>query len=236
MKHRGIKEWIVRACILMLGLIIAHFGVTLFLISNLGADPFNVFVQGIYRTIGSKLPEDLLSNGFLTHGRTHIAISLLIILILLIVDRSYIKIGTIICMVCGGPIIDFFTKLLSLVLPHEIPILGRGLMLVFGCIILAYGMTIVIKSDAGTGPNDLVAVVISDKSKLKFGIVRLCVDGVFALIGFLLGGILGIGTLVCIAMVGPIAGLFMPVNERAVNILVNKAVAQKDQASTRQPG
>ena len=40
-------------------------------------------------------------------------------------------------------------------------------MLVLGCIILAYGMTIVIKSDAGTGPNDLVAVVISDKTKKK---------------------------------------------------------------------
>ena len=212
----------------MLGLVIAHFGVTLFLISNLGADPFNVFVQGIYRTIGSKLPEDLLPTGFLTHGRTHIAISLLIILILLIVDRSYIKIGTIICMVCGGPIIDFFTKLIGFVLPQELPIWGRGLMLVFGCIILAYGMTIVIKSDAGTGPNDLVAVVISDKTKVKFGIVRLCVDGVFALIGFLLGGILGIGTLVCIALVGPVAGLFMPINEKAVNSLVTKAIAQKN--------
>lgn len=212
----------------MLGLIIAHFGVTLFLTSNLGADPFNVFVQGIYRTIESKLPEDLLSNGFLTHGRTHIAISLLIILMLLIVDKSYIKIGTIICMICGGPIIDFFTKLIGFVLPQELPIWGRGLMLVLGCIILAYGMTIVIKSDAGTGPNDLVAVVISDKTKVKFGIVRLCVDGVFALIGFLLGGILGIGTLVCIALVGPVAGLFMPINEKAVNSLVTKAIAQKN--------
>ena len=134
----------------------------------------------------------LLSNGFLTHGRTHIAISLLIILILLIVDRSYIKIGTIICMVCGGPIIDFFTKLIGFVLPQELPIWGRGLMLVLGCII------------------------------------RLCVDGVFALIGFLLGGILGIGTLVCIALVGPVAGLFMPINEKAVNSLVTKAIAQKN--------
>ena len=56
-------------------------------------------------------------------------------------------------------------------------------MLVLGCVILAYGMTIVIKSDAGTGPNDLVAVVISDKTKKKFGIIRLIVDSVFAAIG-----------------------------------------------------
>ena len=166
MEKRGIKEWIIRSVILVIGLIIAHFGVTLFLLSNLGADPFNVFVQGLYRVLGSVIPGNLI-----THGRTHMAVCLIIIFILLFVDRSYIKIGTVICMVCGGPIIDFFTWLLGLVLGSEVPLWGRIIMLVLGCVILAYGMTIVIKSDAGTGPNDLVAVVISDKSKKKFKII-----------------------------------------------------------------
>ena len=86
MEKRGIKEWIIRSVILVIGLIIAHFGVTLFLLSNLGADPFNVFVQGLYRVLGSVLPENLI-----THGRTHMAVCLIIIFILLFVDRSYIK-------------------------------------------------------------------------------------------------------------------------------------------------
>ena len=217
MEKRGIKEWIIRSVILVIGLIIAHFGVTLFLLSNLGADPFNVFVQGLYRVLGSVLPENLI-----THGRTHMAVCLIIIFILLFVDRSYIKIGTVICMVCGGPIIDFFTWLLGLVLGSEVPLWGRIIMLVLGCVILAYGMTIVIKSDAGTGPNDLVAVVISDKTKKKFGIIRLIVDGVFAAIGFALGGVLGAGTIVCIALVGPVAGVFLPINERMINKIIGK--------------
>ncbi len=217
MEKRRIKEWIIRSIILVIGLIIAHFGVTLFLLSNLGADPFNVFVQGLYRVLGSVVPENLI-----THGRTHMAVCLIIIFILLFVDRSYIKIGTVICMVCGGPIIDFFTWLLGLVLGSEVPLWGRIIMLVLGCVILAYGMTIVIKSDAGTGPNDLVAVVISDKTKKKFGIIRLIVDGVFAAIGFALGGVLGAGTIVCIALVGPVAGVFLPINEKMINKICNK--------------
>ena len=217
MEKRGIKEWIIRSVILVIGLIIAHFGVTLFLLSNLGADPFNVFVQGLYRVLGSVVPENLI-----THGRTHMAVCLIIIFILLFVDRSYIKIGTVICMVCGGPIIDFFTWLLGLVLGSEVPLWGRIIMLVLGCVILAYGMTIVIKSDAGTGPNDLVAVVISDKIKKKFGIIRLIVDGVFAAIGFALGGVLGAGTIVCIALVGPVAGVFLPINEKMINKIIGK--------------
>ena len=217
MEKRGMKEWILRSLILVIGLIIAHFGVTLFLLSNLGADPFNVFVQGLFRILSSIIPGSLI-----THGRTHMAVCLIIIFILLFVDRSYIKIGTVICMVCGGPIIDFFTWLLGLVLGSEVPLWGRIIMLVLGCVILAYGMTIVIKSDAGTGPNDLVAVVISDKSKKKFGIIRLIVDGVFAAIGFALGGVLGAGTIVCIALVGPVAGVFLPINEKMINKICNK--------------
>lgn len=217
MEKRGIKEWILRSLILVIGLIIAHFGVTLFLLSNLGADPFNVFVQGLFRILSSVMPGSLI-----THGRTHMAVCLIIIFILLFVDRSYIKIGTVICMVCGGPIIDFFTWLLGLVLGSEQPLWSRILMLVLGCVILAYGMTIVIKSDAGTGPNDLVAVVISDKTKKKFGIIRLVVDGVFTAIGFALGGVLGAGTIVCIALVGPVAGIFLPINERMINKILKK--------------
>ena len=214
---RSIKEWIIRSVILMVGLTIAHLGVTLFLLSDLGADPFNVLVQGIYRKL-----DLLLGNGLLTHGRTHMAISLIIIFVLLAVDKSYIKIGTVLCMVCGGPIIDFFTWALGFVLPESLSLIVRVLMLVAGCVILAYGMTIVISSDAGTGPNDLVAVVLSDKTKKKFGIVRLLVDAAFAALGFVLGGVVGVGTIVCIALVGPVAGVFLPVNKRLVQRILEK--------------
>ncbi|MCQ2466686.1 MAG: hypothetical protein MJ166_04120 [Clostridia bacterium] len=47
-----------------------------------------------------------------------------------------------------------------------------------GCVILAFGMTIVFKSDAGTGPNDLVAIVISDKLRLKFSLVRVIEENI----------------------------------------------------------
>ena len=73
MEIRGgnLKEIFLRLMFLFCGLTIAHLGVTLFLLANLGADPFNV------------------------------------------ADRSYIRAGTIICMFCGGPIIDFFMWLLN---------------------------------------------------------------------------------------------------------------------------
>ncbi len=213
--NRSIREILVRVVILFIGLTIAHLGVTLFLLADLGADPFNVLIQGLFRSIVS-----VTGIQILTHGYTHVAVSLLIIAILLVTDRSYVKIGTIICMVCGGPIIDFFSWLLGSFIHAGNPFVMRIAVLALGCVILAFGMTIVIKSDSGTGPNDLVAIVISDKLKKPFGIVRIIVDVCFVLFGFALGGAVGIGTLICAALVGPVAGIFLPRSEKAVcNIL-----------------
>ena len=74
---RTIKEIILRVIILLIGLTIAHLGVTLFLLADLGADPFNVLIQGLFRTIAA-----ITGIPWLTHGYTHMAVCFLIIVIL----------------------------------------------------------------------------------------------------------------------------------------------------------
>ena len=206
MTKQTLRLWTVRVIELLIGLTIAHLGVTLFLQADLGSDPFNVLIQGLFRFIPWP--------AFMTHGNVHVGVSFLIILALLVVDKSYVRIGTLLCMILGGPIIDLFTVVLAPVIHSGSAMWLRLLSLVLGCVILAFGMTIVIKSQAGTGPNDLVAVVISDKAKKKFGTVRIIVDVSFALAGFLLGGTLGLGTIVCACLVGPTAQIFMPYSEK----------------------
>ena len=206
----------VRVVLLLIGLWIAHLGVTLFLQTNLGSDPFNVFVQGLFRAI--PWPE----WAGMTHGRVHLLVSLLIMVVLLVVDRSYVGIGTVLCMALGGPIIDVYTLWLAPFLNETLPLAVRVPMLAVGCVILAFGMTIVIRSQAGTGPNDLVAVVLSDKSGKPFGPVRIGVDLTFALVGFALGGGVGIGTIICAFLVGPAAQLFFPVSEKICVCVLNQ--------------
>ena len=57
---QGLRTWAVRVALLLIGLCIAHLGVTLFLQTELGSDPFNVFVQGLFRA--------LPWPAFMTHG------------------------------------------------------------------------------------------------------------------------------------------------------------------------
>lgn len=201
------RDWAVGIVLLLTGLTIAHLGVALFLRSDLGSDPFNVLVQGLYRV--------LPWPGWMTHGRVHLLACLFIVAVLLGTARSYVRAGTLLCMALGGPIIDLWNAALAALLPAGAGGTGwRVLELVLGCVILAFGMTLVICSEAGTGPNDLVAVVLSDRTRKPFGPVRVGVDVCFAVLGWALGGVAGVGTLVCAGLVGPCAQLFMPVSRR----------------------
>ena len=97
MTRRTLKEWAIRLALLLLGLTIAHFGVTLFLQSSLGSDPFSVLVQGISVQAG------------LSFGTIHIIVTCSLMALMLIGARGYVLPGTVVCAFCGGPIIDAFT-------------------------------------------------------------------------------------------------------------------------------
>lgn len=202
---RNRREWILRLCFLTLGLIIAHLGVTLFLISDLGTDTFTVFASGISHTTGISV------------GLCHSGIQCVLIVLMLLFTRGYIKTGSFICCILGGPIIDIFNWLLERFVSGASPLSIRFITMVLGCIILSVGMALVISSDAGTGPNDLVAVILTDKlEKFQFRTVRICCDLFFIITGFLMGGTIGIGTVVAAFLVGPIVQIFRPIHEKNI--------------------
>ena len=94
----------------------------------------------------------------------------------------------------------------------------RAASMLIGCVILAAGMSIVINSNAGTGPNDLVAVILSDKiEKVEFRWVRVGCDLFFVVLGFFLGGTVGVGTIVAVCLTGPLVQFWLPITKKLVN-------------------
>lgn len=218
MVRKNGREWFLRLCLLTLGLIIAHLGVTLFLISDLGTDTFTVFAAGISHTTGISV------------GLCHSGIQCVLIIFMILFTKGYIKTGSFVCCLLGGPIIDVFNFLLGRFVSGNSPMVVRIVTMVLGCVILSIGMALVIASDAGTGPNDLVAVILTDKlQKFQFRTVRICCDLFFIIAGFLLGGTVGIGTVVTAFLVGPIVQIFRPIHEKNIE----RILSQKKDVSLR---
>ena len=197
--QRTVTDWIRALLALLVGLIIAHLGVTLFLLSALGTDTFTVFIQGLSRVVG------------LSVGTVHVIVLCIFMVLMLVTTKGYVKPGTIVCAFCGGPIIDFFTWCFTDCINETSGMPIRIISVLAGCVILSLGMSIVINSNAGTGPNDLVAVILSDKlERIEFRWVRMGCDAFFVILGFILGGTVGVGTIIAIFLTGPMVQFWLP--------------------------
>ncbi len=197
--QRSMKDWVIGLVVLFVGLTIAHLGVSLFLLSALGSDPFTVMIQGISTLVG------------LSIGTCHVIALILLMGLMVVTTKGYVKPGTVVCAFCGGWIIDLFLWLFGDSVTDQSPMALRLAVLVAGCVILSLGMSIVIKSNSGTGPNDLIAIILTDKiKKFPFAQVRMACDVTFTLVGCLLGGIFGIGTIVAVLLIGPTVQFFLP--------------------------
>lgn len=91
-----------------------------------------------------------------------------------------------------------------------------------GLTIMAFGIATYIRADLGVGAIDLISEIISEKAKLQYRVVRVVGDISFVVIGFLLGGTFGIGTLVAAFMTGPTVQLVRPVANKIVDTFLNR--------------
>ena len=208
---RSAADWAKALIILLIGLTVAHLGVTLFLLSELGTDTFTVFIQGLSRIFGVSV------------GTVHVIVLCILVVIMLVTTKGYVKPGTVVCAFCGGPIIDLFTWMLDGWINVDAGMPVRVISMLAGCVILSAGMSIVINSNAGTGPNDLVAVILSDRiEKVQFRWVRVGCDLFFVVLGFLLGGTVGAGTLVAVFLTGPLVQFWLPRTKRPIRAVLHE--------------
>ena len=207
--NRSLKQWAQGLLTLFIGLTIAHLGVSLFLVSELGSDAFTVMIQGIASTVG------------LSIGTCHVIALILLMIVMVLTTKGYVKPGTVVCAFCGGWIIDLFLWMIGDRVNGASPMWIRLSAMLMGCIILSFGMSIVIESNSGTGPNDLVAIILTDKlnekGNVQFRYVRIACDICFVIVGFLLGGRFGIGTIAAAFLIGPVVQFFLPRSRRLIH-------------------
>lgn len=213
---RSKREWAVRFALLLCGLAIGQLGVAFYVLSYQGSDPFTMLLQGLSITIG------------LSIGTWQMLVQILILIVLLLMTKGYIKPGTFVCVLSAGPHTDAWLWLLRDVLTADLPLFFRIFLMILGTVTMSVGISLIIKTDAGTGTNDLIAVVLTDKlRRIQFRWIRITVDAIFAVIGILLGAVFGIGTIAGTFLVGPVVQLFFPVWERVVNFCITRFAAVK---------
>ena len=186
------------------GLLFLHLGVAMLLELNLGSDPFTLFTQGVATIL------------HITPGWANRLITFTILGILFVFYRKNIKVGTFLCMIFVGFAIDLNLTLIAPLQMGSYSFGVRILLFMVACIIIGIGFPILKCSNLGIPPNDLMYFMLVDKLGKPYGKVRMVCDGVSAVVGIVLGGVVGIGTILCILLIGPIIQFFLPRVEKIV--------------------
>ena len=178
---------------LMIGLTLYGVSMAMLIRSTLGLDPWDVFHAGI----ATHVP--------LTFGQVTIVVGALVLL-LWVPLRQWPGLGTVANVVVIGVAADVG---LALIAPPQ-DLWARALMLVGGIVLNGIAGGLYIGSQLGPGPRDGLMTGFARHTGLSIRLVRTTIEVVVLSAGWLLGGPVGLGTVLYAVTIGPLVQFFLP--------------------------
>ena len=163
------------------GLFLFAVGIVLTINASLGVSPWDVFHQGVSRTVG------------ITIGQAHIIMGFLIILLDIYLGQA-IGWATIMNMLLIGTFIDII-MLNNLIPVSQTPLIGL-FMIIAGIAVQGLGFSVYISQGIGAGPRDGLMVVLTKRTGKSVRLIKSLIEATAVTIGIILGGSFGIGTII----------------------------------------
>ena len=194
------KEFPRRVLMAVIGVCVAGLSVGMFVYSDMGVDPFQVFAHGTWNAVRRALPLDF--------GTYYAILNAILLVVIFFWNRRKIGIGTVINLFLVGDVAEFMEFLLNKMNPDPNLAL-RILSLILGVVIMCFASAMYFTADLGVSTYDAIALTLSERhTKWKFKYIRILTDLICVVIGGLLGGVIGIGTLVTAFFMGPLIAFF----------------------------
>ena len=186
---RVVFQWLQIAA----GLLVFALGVHLTIYANIGLAPWDCLGMGVAR------------NTPLNYGLSMTCMAVIILGIDLLL-KERIGFGTIIDALLTGNFVQMFNDLNPFPANQNL-FAGIGIMLV-GFAFMALGMWIYMSAGQCCGPRDAMLVGLGKRMpRVPIGVVEILLWAAVTLVGWLLGGPVGIGTLICAFGAGPVMQL-----------------------------
>lgn len=196
---------------LVLGTILCGSSTVFMLNSNLGLLPWDVFHQGVSRVTG------------MTIGEVSIVLSFVIIFLSLALGEK-VGIGTIVNIVLGGKAIDIIND--SNIIPISHNIISGIIMLIIGMLVMGYGCYLYMGCGLGCGPRDSLMVGLSKRVNKPVKIIKTIIEVTALIIGIILGGKFGIGTVISALGIGLFMQFIFKINKFDVVNIKQKSIIE----------
>ncbi len=170
---------------LIFGLILFGIGEALLITANIGVSPWFVLHQGMSFKTGYSI------------GLTTFIVSIIVLLFWFPLKQKP-GIGTILNAILISVVID-----VSLfILPYPKVFIFKLLQVVMGIFIIGIGSGFYLIANLGPGPRDGLMTGINKMTKYSLSLIRMILELTAVILGFFLGGIFGVGTIIYALLVG----------------------------------
>lgn len=180
-----------KTLLVVVGLLCIGLASSLFLLVDFGMDSLNVFNAGIAATFGISV------------GMANLGFYFLVIIVMFFVDRHYLSMATILSFLIVGPSIDLFEAVFSLVVSPDSSMELRIAFFFIAFLSLSFGVALYLAANFGVSAADIIPIVFSDKLHRQFRWCKVIYDASVVIIGILLGGAFGPGTIFVVLAAGP---------------------------------
>ena len=181
-------EWTKKIIIIVIGSIIAAYGITLALYAGFGGATLAVLWQGISRTFHISI------------GMASLIVAIVMIVFAFFYDRSQIHIGTILYQIVYSLCVDLFANAHV----YSSHLWVNALIMLLGVMLFAVGTGFYAAASLGRGSYEALTFSLAEKNGWQVKVVRMILDIVMVIAGVLLGGKFGICTIVTIIISGPV--------------------------------
>jgi len=179
---------------LVIGLVIFGLGEALLITAGVGVSPWTVFAEGVTYLTGWSL-------GFATF-----VISAMV-LVLWIPLKQVPGIGTILNAVIIALVLEFILPLL----PTFESFIANVILAMIGVLVTGFGGAIYLIANLGPGPRDGLMTGLQSVTDLPIAVVRTFLEVTVVVIGWMLGGTLGLGTVFFALGIGPAVAIGMQI-------------------------
>lgn len=195
----------VKKCLLVFCVMnLVGIAVALFLASGLGSDSIGLLCDGIRHVLQ------------VSFGNASLLYNLLIIVVAFIVAKENLGLGTVVYALVSGYFIDFYGYVIELLKVNENIMAVRILSFIIGQCCLSLGLAILIQLKLGMNALDAVLYKIQEKSKLPYAGLRTGCDISYVILGTLMGGTFGIGTICSVLLTGTMVSKIIKVIEKSI--------------------
>ena len=214
MQDISFKGYAKRIFWVVFGLLIAAYGVGMTVTAELGVSPWDVFSQGVALKMSELLGIEVMMGTI-----TQITAALVVFVDIALKEK--IGVATVIDIGIFGTALNFLLK--HNLLPQPEAFAGRFACMLLGYIIWGLGIYIYMKPALGAGPKDALFVIFA-KRKIPVAIAKNSIEAVVFVIGWILGGTIGIGTVVAVFAMGYIIQFWFKVFSFDVTKVENESV------------